>query len=61
MTPAEINDSKIFILDVNITRDSTYGYHYVVGHGVDASGNLFVYFDGRITATVGIMIHYCTF
>ena len=61
MTPAEINDSKIFILDVNITRDSTYGYHYVVGHGVDPSGNLFVYFDGRITATVAIMIHYCNF
>ena len=47
-----------FILDVNITRDPTYGYHYVVGHGVDTNGNLFVYFDGTINASVDILIHY---
>ena len=58
ITPSEMNIPLMYILDVNIQRSPGYGYHFVVGHGVDDSGNLFVYFDGKISATVGIMIHY---
>ena len=49
----------MYILDINIQRTPAYGYHYVVGHGVDPSGDIFVYFDGKISTTVEIMIHYC--
>lgn len=61
ITKSEIGVSNGYILDVNIERSPNYGYHYVTGHGVDSSGNLFVYFDGAINATVLIMIHYVIF
>ena len=57
ITKSELNFNG-FILDVNITRDPTYGYHYVTGHGVDTSGDLFVYFDGAINTNVDILVHY---
>ena len=47
-----------YILDVNIVRHPDLGYHFVVGWGTDSSDTLFVYFDGAITASVNIMIHY---
>ena len=58
ITKSELNIGTAFVLDVNIERSSNYGYHFVVGHGFDSSGNLFVYFDGAINATVTIIIHY---
>lgn len=58
LSPAEVGIGNTYIIDVNIHRAPHYGYHFVVGHGVDASGNLYVYFDGPIRATVDIMIHY---
>ena len=60
ITDSELNIGAAFILDVNIERNPNYGYHFVNGHGFDSSGNLFVYFDGTINATVTIMIHYAT-
>ena len=50
--------SDAYILDVNIMRTSVYGYHFVTGHAVDDSGNLYIYFDGAINAVVNILIHY---
>ena len=61
ITHSELNIGEVYILDVNIMRSPNYGYHFVTGHGVDSSGNLFVYFDGAINATVHIMIHYAIF
>ena len=62
ITPSEIGGSNRYILDVNIERTQTYGYHFVTGHGVDSSGNLFVYYNGAINANnVQIMIHYVIF
>ena len=58
ITKSELNIGEVFIIDVNIHRSEVYGYHFVTGHAVDDSGNLFVYFDGAINATVTIMIHY---
>ena len=58
ITKSELNIGTAMILDVNIERTQTYGYHFVTGHAVDSSGNLFVYFDGAMNATVTIMIHY---
>ena len=58
ITGSELNIDTAFIFDVNIERSPNYGYHFVTGHGFDSSGNLFVYFDGAINATVTIMIHY---
>lgn len=58
ITPSEMNMPLMYILDVNIERTPAYGYHFVTGHGVDSSGNLFVYFDDKISTTVRIMIHY---
>ena len=60
ITDSELNIGAAFILNVNIERNPNYGYHFVNGHGFDSSGNLFVYFDGTINATVTIMIHYAT-
>ena len=58
ITGSELNIDTDFIFDVNIERNPNYGYHFVAGHGFDSSGNLFVYFDGAINATVTIMIYY---
>ena len=60
ITGSELNIGTAIVFDVNIERSSNYGYHFVNGHGFDSSGNLFVYFDGAINATVTIMIHYAT-
>ena len=57
ISKSELNFNA-YILNVNIERVSGYGYHYVVGYGVDASGNLFVYFDGTIKSDVTIIIDY---
>ena len=58
ITRSELNIGEVFIIDVNISRSPTFGYHFVTGHGVDNSGNLYVYFDGSINATLDIFVHY---
>lgn len=58
ISKSELNNINAYIISVYIERLSTYGYHYVVGYGIDTSGNLFVYFDGAINANVIIMIFY---
>lgn len=59
MIPKSELNLNAMVLDVNIPRDPNYGYHYVIGHAVDSSGNLFAYFDGSINASdVIVMIHY---
>lgn len=59
LSSSELNLGDVYIVDINIPRMPDYGYHFVIGHGVDSSGNLYVYFDGVINATIGLMIHYC--
>ena len=58
ITHSELNIGEVYILDINIMRSPNYGYHFVIGHGVDGSGNLYVYFDGSINATVDVFVHY---
>lgn len=58
ITRSELGIGEVYILDVNIARNPGYGYHFVIGHGVDAGGTLFVYFDGAISATVDIYVSY---
>ena len=58
ITKSELNIGEVFIIDVNIQRDPSLGYHFVTGHGVDNSGNLYVYFDGVINATLNVFVHY---
>ena len=61
----EANETGIpansIILDVNIMRAPNYGYHFVVGHGVDSGGTLYAYLDGAITGSVSFYIHYVPF
>lgn len=49
---------NIRIIEINIQRHPSYGYHFVTGWGVDGGGTLFVYFDGAINASVDLMISY---
>ena len=58
ITKSELNLGEAYIIDVNISRTPNYKYHFVVGHGIDDLGNLYVYFDDVINASVGIMVHY---
>ena len=58
LTGDELNIGNTYILDINIVRHPDLGYHFVTGYGIDISGNLFVYFDGSINASVNIMVHY---
>ena len=58
ITQSELNIGEVFIIDVNIMRAPNFGYHFVTGHGVDNSGNLYVYFDGTINATLDVFVHY---
>ncbi len=47
-----------YILDINIMRSETYGYHFVIGHGTDSGGTTFAYLDGAVSANVQFHIHY---
>lgn len=58
ISSSELGIGEAYILDVNISRSPGSGYHFVIGHGVDDTGVLFIYFDDTIKATVNIYIHY---
>lgn len=51
------NRSDNMIVNVNIDRRPSYGYHFVTGFGFAEYLNLFVYFDGKINANVQIYIY----
>lgn len=57
--PSELGIGNAHIINAYIPRESTYGYYYVTGIGVDIGGNLYVYFSGSVKHSgVPIKIYY---